>query len=327
MPAEQHVDPVLGHHPATSQHGDPVGHVLHLVEHVRRQEDGATGIGGLAGHHAERLLHEGIEATGRLVEHQQVGFVHERVDHRDLAPVAERQLAHRSVEVGTEPIGELADLVTERATADRGVVLEVVTPAQPGGEVDVARQVADAGAQFDAVTTGVEAEHGRRARRGPQQIEQQPDRGGLPGPVGSEEAEHLADAHVELEPVERERVAEPLRQRSGGDRRRRARRSSRHSRGGVHAVTVLLDRTGGDGHWSRRVTTPRVARGRDGGEGWDGPADRTVSGPAGEVRPRRGRCGGGCRTRRGRRHRPGRRRTAPACPNRHRWPASSGWWW
>jgi hypothetical protein len=57
----------------------------------------------------ELLLHERVEPAGRLVEHEQLGFVHERLDQADLLLVALRQVAHRSAEVDAEAVGEAVD--------------------------------------------------------------------------------------------------------------------------------------------------------------------------------------------------------------------------
>jgi hypothetical protein len=57
---------------------------------------------------------------------------------------------------------------------------------------DVARDVGEAAVQGRCLAPRVAAEHGRRAGVRPQQSEEHPDGGGLAGPVGAEEAVHLA---------------------------------------------------------------------------------------------------------------------------------------
>ena len=49
----------------------------------------------------EGLLDEGVETGGRLVEHQQVGRVHERLDEPDLLPVPLREGADGAIELQT----------------------------------------------------------------------------------------------------------------------------------------------------------------------------------------------------------------------------------
>ncbi len=63
-------------------------------------------VGGLARERRERLLHQGVEAAGRLVEHEQIGAVHEGLHQTDLLAVAARQRAQRAVEVELQPAGE-----------------------------------------------------------------------------------------------------------------------------------------------------------------------------------------------------------------------------
>jgi len=53
----------------------------------------------------EAALHERVEAGDRLVEDQQLGLAHERLDQPDLLAVAGRELAHRPVQVGPEARG------------------------------------------------------------------------------------------------------------------------------------------------------------------------------------------------------------------------------
>jgi hypothetical protein len=50
------------------------------------------------------------------------------------------------------------------------------------------------------------------ARVRPHQAEQHPQRRRLSGPVRAEEADHLAGLDREAEPIDREHLAEPLRQ-------------------------------------------------------------------------------------------------------------------
>ena len=74
--------------PAFADEADAIGHVLHLGQDVRGEEDRAASPGDLRDELVERLLHERVEPARRLVEHEQVGIVHERLDEADLLPVA-----------------------------------------------------------------------------------------------------------------------------------------------------------------------------------------------------------------------------------------------
>jgi len=62
-------------------HDHVVGHLLHLVEEVRREELRAALVGDGAQHRGEDVApHDRIEAGRRLVEHQQLGTVRQRGD-------------------------------------------------------------------------------------------------------------------------------------------------------------------------------------------------------------------------------------------------------
>ena len=68
--------------PAGADDADAVGDVLHLVERVRREEDGAAVGGGLAQQRPELGLEQRVEPARRLVEDSELGPVHERLHER-----------------------------------------------------------------------------------------------------------------------------------------------------------------------------------------------------------------------------------------------------
>ncbi|NYD44421.1 hypothetical protein BJY14_000404 [Actinomadura luteofluorescens] len=73
-----------GDEPALADDGDPVGDGLHLAHDVAGHEHGLPGVAGLGHHLQEHLLHQGVQAGGGLVQDQQFGVVHERLDQADL---------------------------------------------------------------------------------------------------------------------------------------------------------------------------------------------------------------------------------------------------
>ncbi len=137
--------------------------MLHLVEGVGREEDGAAVGGGLAEQRAHLRLQERIEPARRLVEDGELGPVHERLHDPDLLPVAARQLPDRAVEHDAEP---LAERVAERRSgaAQANERVELLARGEPVGEPQVAGQVADPAARRDPVARGCP---GRRARARP----------------------------------------------------------------------------------------------------------------------------------------------------------------
>ena len=53
------------------------------------------------------MLHERVEAVGRLVEDQQLGVEEEGQQQGDLAPVAAREVAQMAAQIEPQSLGEL----------------------------------------------------------------------------------------------------------------------------------------------------------------------------------------------------------------------------
>src|SRR5467141_4574393 len=85
--------------PARAQDADSVAYMLDLGQDVRGEKDRGAGVAGLAQQRVELLLVQRIKAAGRLIEDQQVWFVHEREHDRELLLVAARVLAKRATQV------------------------------------------------------------------------------------------------------------------------------------------------------------------------------------------------------------------------------------
>ena len=71
----------------------PVGERLGLAEDVAGQQNRAPAVAQLGHALAEGLLHQRVEAAGRLVEQVELGVRRERGDERDLLPVALRAMS------------------------------------------------------------------------------------------------------------------------------------------------------------------------------------------------------------------------------------------
>ena len=223
----QRLDPIDVDQTARPDDADAVGRVLDLVEGVGREEDGAAVGGGLAEQRAHLRLQERVEPARRLVEHGQLGLVHERLHDPDLLPVAARQLPDRAVQLDAEP---LAERVAERRScaAQANERVELFARRQPVGQAQVAGQVADAPSCRDPGAAAVQAEERCPPGRRPDQVEQQPDRRALAGTVRPEVAEDfpLLDPKVEAR-ERRDATAVGLREAGGLDRRRGGRRLRR----------------------------------------------------------------------------------------------------
>jgi hypothetical protein len=147
----------------------------------------------------ELLLQERVEPAGRLVQHQQLRLVHERLHDADLLPVALRQALDLPVEVEAEVVGEAGDPAGGDAAAQTPQVFQELAGGLPAVHDEVAGQIADPPAQGDAVGPRVEPEHPDVAGGGPDQVEQDADGGGLAGAVGAQEAVHLTGPDLQVE--------------------------------------------------------------------------------------------------------------------------------
>ena len=132
------------------------------------------------------------------------------LDDPDLLPVAARELAEGTAQIGAEPLRERA---RESALADTPEILEQVEQllaADPLVEREVARQVAGTRPDRDAVAPDVQAEDTSFPSRRPQQPEQRPDRGRLAGAVGAQESEDLTGPDLERQRLDAARLAVEL---------------------------------------------------------------------------------------------------------------------
>ena len=84
----QDVDRLGGDESSVADDRHVVAEVLHLVEHVRGEEDRGSGPRDFATEVPELVLHERVDTRSRLVEDEQLGSVHERLDQGDLLTVA-----------------------------------------------------------------------------------------------------------------------------------------------------------------------------------------------------------------------------------------------
>ena len=148
-----------------------------------------------------------VEAGGGLVEEDEGRVVDQ--PHRDVEPSL---LAPRHVLGHPLPQALELQLVEELPAASYGVglrhpvehpVVHDLLARTGGGERRTGlRDVADRAAHLHGLLDDVVAVDRRGAGRGAQQRHQHPQRGGLAGAVGAEEADHLALGHVEVDAVD-----------------------------------------------------------------------------------------------------------------------------
>ncbi len=215
-------DVLHGDELALAHEGDAVAHALHLRQHVRGEEHGLAGVADLVQQVVELVLDERVEARGGLVQDQQLGPVHERLDEADLAPVAGGEIGHLALEVAVQALRQRGDVVPVDAAAQVGEVAQRLAPGEVGVQAQLTGQVAAARLDRQRLAAAVPAEDEGAPGRRPDQVQQHADGGRLAGAVGAEEAEHLArpDLQVEVDDAAAAPPAVALGQPLGDDGRR-----------------------------------------------------------------------------------------------------------
>ncbi len=202
-------------------HADPIGDAerfLLVVGHEQRR-DAELGLDP-ADLVAQREADLGVERRQRLVEQEHLGLHGERPGEGDALLLAARQLVWIAV-------GECGELDELEHLVDPVLALLARDLAGPQAEVDVERDV-EVREQAVALehhahvplvrrlVGDVDAVHRHRAGVGAFETGGDAQRRGLPAPAGPEEADQLAVLHREIEPFQRDRVAERLAGRGVG---------------------------------------------------------------------------------------------------------------
>ena len=144
--------------------------------------------------------------------------MHERLD-RDRASAGCRSTARGSAgRVGASKRSASSSR-TRRSTPPRSSAKKSRTAraGEPRVQLEVAGEEADPAADLEALLAGVEAEHGRRAGRRPDEVEEQAHRRRLPGAVRAEEAEHLTAFDLEVQVEQTVPLPEVLRESARAD--------------------------------------------------------------------------------------------------------------
>ena len=218
------IDRRLEHQLARAQHADPIAHAVDFRQHVRRQEHGGPALTHIGEQRVEGLLHQRVEALGRLVQDEQRRIRLEGRDNGHLALHARAVFADAPVEIRVaerEPLQQFAlPRLADRAGRQPGQQAKRLAPRHVAVEPRLAGHVADKRPRREAVGLAVVAENRGTAGAGPEQIEQQADRGGLAGAVQAQETEDLSGLDGQIERLHRDEAAEPLRQAVQSNRRR-----------------------------------------------------------------------------------------------------------
>jgi hypothetical protein len=216
-PFPQRLDPFHGDQPPFPDDAHPVSGLLHLAQDMGGHKDRAPGLLHLAGHGDELPLQERIQPTGGLVKDQQLRRVHERLNEAELLPVPLGQAPDLAAQVQLQAFGQLINAGTSDAAAEVGEIGQQLPAGLAAVDDELAGEVPDPTAQGDAVAPGVDPQDGDAPAGGSDQVQQQPDGGGLAGTVGAQEPIHLAAMHLQIQPGQTAGAAVSLDEPLGGD--------------------------------------------------------------------------------------------------------------
>jgi hypothetical protein len=207
------------HGPPPADDAHAVAQGLDLGQDVAREEHRATLPAGFGHADAEDALHEGVEPRGGLVEQQQLDVGGQGGDEGHLLPVALRVRALLAPGVELEALEEVGAAAGVEPAAKASEQVDHLAAGQGRPQRDVAGHVGQAAVERGGLAPGVAAEKLGRAAVGAQEAEEDPEGGGLAGPVRAEEAVDLAAGHLEVEAVERARAPERLAEAGHADDR------------------------------------------------------------------------------------------------------------
>jgi hypothetical protein len=205
----------LGDDPAIVDDGYVVTEGVRLVHVVGGQDDGDAGVP--EGHDLvpDQPAGLGVQAGGGLVQDEHLGRVHHGLGD-DQAPLhAARQLVDLRIPLRRQ-LGEgqhLVDLgidLPRRDAVELGVVAEVLPHVDIPVQDLVLGHHADVALDIAGVLDDVVAQHRGSTGGGKRQPTQHSDDGRLARPVGSQQSEYLAPGDVQVHPVHRDQLVEPL---------------------------------------------------------------------------------------------------------------------
>ena len=197
------------HDPAVGHDADAVADALHLLQLVRREEDGDALAGAQLLDDAEQPDDAGgVESERGVVQDDEAGPLEQHVGEAEALPHAARVLRDGLV-------GRVLKLDRIEQLGDAGFRLAAGYPVELGGEAEVLRaghvaveahglgKVADLPLHCERVARGVVTADADGPCSGLSEAEHHEDAGALAGAVGAEEAEHLAFVDGEVDLVHR----------------------------------------------------------------------------------------------------------------------------
>ena len=211
---DQLVDRAPRDQPAGLHDRDVVGHLLHLVEDVRRDEDRAPLLLDERADHVAELEHaRGVEPVRRLVEHEQLGVVEQGARDAEALAHAERvglDLVVRAL-AQRDALEHRRDARARLAAVVRGPHVEVAAAAQVRVEARLLDDAADARERLADVLRHLAAAQVDAAAARLREAEHHADQRRLAAAVRPEPGEAAPARHVDRDVVDRELLPEALR--------------------------------------------------------------------------------------------------------------------
>ena len=158
---------------AIAQDAHAVAYRLNFAQDMRRQKHGFALIAIFVHHRVESLLHQRIEAAGRLVQDQELGRMHHGDDEPQFALIARRQVAHAFGRIQVKAFRQFVGMLYDapRFAADAGDIVDDLVTRAPLPQAELRRKETDALVDFHAVG----AEHpGQTSLRRPGLVESGP---------------------------------------------------------------------------------------------------------------------------------------------------------
>ncbi|GAB4006698.1 hypothetical protein GCM10029992_58230 [Glycomyces albus] len=178
--------------------------MLHFGQQVGGDHDGDALIVGEPLEQGPHVVDAGrVQAVGRLVEDQQFGLLEQRLGHREPLPHAQRVALDRLL--GLVAQADLLQDLVDPGPRDPGALGQQLEGEAPGEVLEELRRLhdrADAGDHAGQSLGHELAEDPHVAAVGADEAQQRPERSGLAGPVGPQEAVDLARADLHIEAVE-----------------------------------------------------------------------------------------------------------------------------
>ena len=143
----------------------------------------------------------GIEAAGRLIQHEQLRLGADRADERELRALAFREMTGFLFGIEMEACEQIRLDAGVPIFPEGGQVGQRVLHGHPRIKGDQVRHIGEARFDGDFVAARIEAEHPHLAGIRAEQIQKALDGGGLARAIAAEEAVALAGAHAERESV------------------------------------------------------------------------------------------------------------------------------